>query len=89
MLRLYKLESFTIINNNYSIMIHNPCDIKNKNKPISEQTPYFMKIEKNISTKKFTNRLRKLKQEKITTTLRKEGIIISRVIIRVKTLKES
>lgn len=29
-------------------MIHNPCDIKNKNKPISEQTPYFMKIEKNI-----------------------------------------
>lgn len=64
MLRLYKLESFTIINNNYSIMIHNPCDIKNKNKPISEQTPYFMKIEKNISTKKFTNRPRKFKTRK-------------------------
>lgn len=64
MLRLYKLESFTIINNNYSIMIHNPCDIKNKNKPISEQTPYFMKIEKNILTKKFTNRPRKFKTRK-------------------------
>lgn len=64
MLRLYKLELFTIINNNYSIMIHNPCDIKNKNKPISEQTPYFMKIEKNISTKKFTNRPRKFKTRK-------------------------
>lgn len=64
MLRLYKLESFTIINNNYSIMIHNPCDIKNKNKPISEQTPYFMKIEKNILTKKFTNRSRKFKTRK-------------------------
>lgn len=64
MLRLYKLESFMIINNNYSIMIHNPCDIKNKNKPISEQTPYFMKIEKNISTKKFTNRPRKFKTRK-------------------------
>lgn len=63
-MRLYKLESFTIINNNYSIMIHNPCDIKNKNKPISEQTPYFMKIEKNISTKKFTNRPRKFKTRK-------------------------
>lgn len=64
MLRLYKLESFTIINNNYSIMIHNPCDIKNKNKPISEQTPYFMKIEKNILTKKFTNRPRKFQTRK-------------------------
>lgn len=64
MLRLYKLESFTIINNNYSIMIHNSCDIKNKNKPISEQTPYFMKIEKNILTKKFTNRPRKFKTRK-------------------------
>lgn len=63
-MRLYKLESFTIINNNYSIMIHNPCDIKNKNKPISEQTPYFMKIEKNILTKKFTNRPRKFKTRK-------------------------
>lgn len=45
-------------------MIHNSCDIKNKNKPISEQTPYFMKIEKNILTKKFTNRPRKFKTRK-------------------------
>lgn len=63
--------------------------IKNKNKSISEQTLYFMKIDKNILTKNFQINLKNLIQKKITTTLQKKRIIISRVIIRVKTLKES
>lgn len=48
-----------------------------------------MKIDKNILTKNFQINLKNLIQKKITTTLQKKRIIISRVIIRVKTLKES